>query len=34
MHAGGIAGELARDELTEEAVMQLATGSVHAGVTP
>jgi ribose transport system ATP-binding protein len=33
MHAGGIAGELARDELTEEAVMQLATGGIVAGVT-
>ena len=26
MHEGRIAGELARDELTEEAVMRLATG--------
>ncbi|TDJ72582.1 MAG: sugar ABC transporter ATP-binding protein [Planctomycetota bacterium] len=34
MHAGGIAGELAHDELTEEAVMQLATGSARVGVTP
>ena len=28
MHEGSITGELSRDELTEEAVMQLATGNV------
>lgn len=33
MHAGRIAGELAREELTEEAVMQLATGGIVAGVS-
>jgi len=30
MHEGQITGELTRDELTEEAVMQLATGNVAA----
>ena len=30
MHEGRISGELSRDELSEEAVMQLATGSAVA----
>ena len=30
MHEGQITGELMRDELSEEAVMQLATGNVAA----
>jgi ribose transport system ATP-binding protein len=30
MHEGHIAGELSRDELTEEAVMHLATGNIEA----
>ena len=30
MYEGGIAGELGRDELNEEAIMQLATGNVQA----
>ncbi|MEZ6128211.1 MAG: sugar ABC transporter ATP-binding protein [Planctomycetaceae bacterium] len=34
MHEGRIAGELTRDELSEEAVMQLATGNVAAGAHP
>jgi ribose transport system ATP-binding protein len=29
MHEGRITGELARDQLSEEAVMQLATGRAH-----
>jgi len=32
MHEGGITGELDRDELSEEAVMQLATGNLSAQV--
>ncbi len=32
MHEGRIAGELSRDELNEESVMQLATGGEHANV--
>ena len=30
MHEGSITGELSRDELSEEAIMQLATGNVAA----
>ena len=30
MHEGAIMGELSRDELTEQRVMQLATGSIHS----
>jgi ribose transport system ATP-binding protein len=30
MHEGAITGELARDQLSEEAVMQLATGNMAA----
>jgi ribose transport system ATP-binding protein len=30
MHEGQITGELARDELSEEAIMQLATGRTQA----
>jgi ribose transport system ATP-binding protein len=33
MHEGRITGELSRDELSEEAVMQLATGNINAIVT-
>ncbi|MEO2030940.1 MAG: D-xylose ABC transporter ATP-binding protein, partial [Planctomycetaceae bacterium] len=32
MHEGRITGELARTELTEEAVMQLATGTAESTV--
>ena len=32
MHQGRITGELKRDQLTEEAVMQLATGNVEVKV--
>jgi ribose transport system ATP-binding protein len=32
MHEGRISGELSRDELSEEAIMQLATGNVAASV--
>ena len=34
MHEGRITGELRRDELSEEAVMQLATGGKKAARTP
>jgi ribose transport system ATP-binding protein len=30
MHEGRITGELSRDQLSEEAIMQLATGSTEA----